>query len=240
MTWLLFSLGFHFYTKNPKWKARLKWAAIFIFLFFSNSVVFSKFCGFWEIPGTRLEQVKAHDVAIVLGGMAEYNSDINALSIRRQGDRLIHAITLYKKGLVKKLLISGDSGFITDRGLHEAKQMKELLITWGIPETDIITEEKSVNTHENAELTVKLLRQKYPELKRVILVTSGIHMRRSLACFEKEGLKCSAYSTDLYSSQSGNYYWDQYFIPNFSVMLDWSKLMKEVTGYIAYDIVGYI
>lgn len=172
--------------------------------------------------------------------MAEYNSDIEALSIRRQGDRLIHAITLYKKGLVKKLLITGDSGFITDRGLHEAKQMKALLLDWGIPETDLITEEESINTHQNAEYTVRLLKQKYPELKRVILVTSGIHMRRSLACFEKEGLKCSAYSTDLYSNQSGIYYWDQYFVPNFSVMLDWNKLMKEITGYVAYDVVGYI
>lgn len=217
----------------------MKWTALFLFVFFTNTVIFSEFCSLWEIPGTKLNDVKHHDVAIVLGGGFEYNSDIDALSIRRQGDRLFQGVTLYQTGKVDKILISGDSGYITDRGLHEARQIKEVLVLWGIPEKDIITEEKSVNTYENAFNTAKLLRQSHPHIESYILVTSGIHMRRALSCFEKQGINCTPYSTDLYSSQNGGYYWDQYLIPNVDNLVIWNKLFKEIVGYAAYATAGY-
>lgn len=218
----------------------MKWAGIFIFFFFTNSFIFSEFCRLWETPGTRTSKVKQHDVAIVLGGMFEYNSDLDNLSIRRQGDRFIQAVTLYKENKVRKILISGDSGYIVDRGLHEAKQTKELLIKWGIPESDILTEEKSINTHENAKMTKSLLDRSYPEFNSFILITSGIHMRRAIACFENEGLNCTPFSTDLYSNQTRNYFWDQYIIPDIDNLTQWNKLLKETFGYLSYDIVGYI
>jgi len=238
--WMIVAFGVFMFTKKPKWKSIGKWTSIGIFLIFSNTVIFSFFCKIWEIPGTTLNSAKKHDVAIVLGGMFEYNGDLDEISIRRQGDRLFKAISLYKTGKVEKLLISGDSGYLGERGLHEAKQVKALLITWGIPETAIITEEKSVNTHENAVETAKILKQSYPHYNKFILVTSGIHMKRSLACFEAEGISCTPFSTDLYSNQSGNYYWDQYLIPNADTFILWNKLFKEVVGYFSYSIVGYL
>jgi uncharacterized SAM-binding protein YcdF (DUF218 family) len=238
--WMITSLGIYFYTKNPKWKKRSKWSALIVFVFFTNTVIFSEFCRLWEVPGTKIENVQHHDVAIVLGGMFEYNSDIDEISIRRQGDRLFQAITLYKTGKVDKLFISGDSGFVTDHGLHEAKQVKEVLIKWGIPEQDILTEEISINTHENAKETKKVLSTSYPHMDKFLLVTSGIHMKRALGCFEKQGMSCTPFSTDLYANQNRNYYWDQFLIPNVSTMETWNKLFKEIVGYITYDIVGYI
>lgn len=238
--WLILCIGLYIFWKNPRWKKALKWTSVGIFVFFSNSVIFSLFCGLWEYPGIKESQLKQHDVAIVLGGMSEYNNDLNVLSIRRPGDRIFQAITLYKKGKVKKILISGDSGHLTKRGLHEARQMKEVLVTWGIPETDILTEETSVNTHENARNTVQLLNRSYPELKSFVLVTSGIHMRRAMGCFQKEGLKVTPYSTDLYTNQTKNFLWDQYLIPNFGNFGLWKDLFKEIVGYTVYDIAGYI
>lgn len=218
----------------------MKYLSIGIFLFFSNSLFFSEACGKWEIYGTKIKDVKHYDVGIVLGGMSEYNNDLKELSFRRQGDRLFQALTLYHTRKIKKILISGDSGHITDRGLHEAKQMKELLIKWGLPEEDIITEEISKNTHENALETAKILRRDYPEIKSHLLITSGIHMRRSRACFERQGLKCATFSTDLYANRTGHYHWDQYIIPNVENFGQWHKLFKEMIGYIAYDMKGYI
>lgn len=238
--WMITAFGLFMFSKKAKWKRIGKWGAIGIFVFFSNIVIFSSFCKMWEIPGTTLKSTQKHDVAIVLGGMFEYNGDLDEISIRRQGDRLFKAVSLYKTGKVEKLLISGDSGYIGDRGLHEAKQVKEVLISWGIPETDIITEEKSVNTHENAVESVKILKQSYPHYKRFLLVTSGIHMKRALACFKNEGLECTSFSTDLYANQSGKYHWDQYIVPNIDAFILWNKLFKEIVGYISYSIVGYI
>lgn len=238
--WLAVCVLLLLFWKNPRWKKQLKWTALGIFLFFSNSVIFSEVCGMWEYPGTPISKVKKHDVAIVLGGMAEYNNDLKVLSIRRPGDRIFQAITLYKKGLVKKILISGDSGHLTDRGLHEARQMKKVLVSWGIPKEDIITEEHSVNTFENARETKKLLDRSYPELKSFLLVTSGTHMRRALGCFQKQGMECTPYSTDLYTNLTGNYFWDQYLIPNPDNLYQWRNLFKEMVGYVTYDVVGYI
>ncbi|MCR9173587.1 MAG: YdcF family protein [bacterium] len=238
--WLMLCLGLYIFWKNPRWKKTLKWTSVGIFFFFSNSVIFSLFCGMWEYPGIKQSQVKQHDVAIVLGGMSEYNNDLGVLSIRRPADRIFQAITLYKKGKVKKILISGDSGHLGDRGLHEARQMKEILVQWGIPEQDIITEETSVNTHENARNTCKLLRKSYPEFKSFVLITSGMHMRRAMGCFQKEGLKVTPYSTDLYANRTKNFYWDQYIIPNVSNFSVWQDLLKEMVGYAVYDIAGYI
>lgn len=238
--WMMIAFGFFLFAKTSRWKSIGKWSAISIFFLFTNTFIFSVFCKLWEVPGTPVNQLENYDVAIVLGGMFEFNSDINELSITRQGDRLIKAISMYKVGKVEKLFISGDSGYLTDRGLHEAKQVKELLISWGIPETDIITEETSINTHENALETSRILKQSYPHYNRFVLITSGIHMNRSLACFEKEGIKCTPFPTDLYANQSGNYQWDQYLIPNGEVLFLWHKLIKEVVGYISYSIVGYI
>ncbi len=238
--WFVLFTALYIFRPQSRWRNKFKWAAIIVFVFFSNSVIFSEFCRLWEVPGQHSSNFEKHDVAIVLGGMAEYNSDINELSFRRQGDRLMKAITLYKTNKVSKILISGDNGYLTDRGLHEAKQAKALLIQWGIPKQDILTEEKSVNTYENAKYSVQLLKNKYPELNKVILVTSGIHMRRARACFAKQGLVCTPCSTDLYANQSRNYYWDQYFIPSLDNFIQWNKLLKESFGYMAYDMIGYI
>jgi uncharacterized SAM-binding protein YcdF (DUF218 family) len=172
--------------------------------------------------------------------MSQYNNDLDVLSIRKEGDRVFQALTLYKSGKVDKILISGDSGYITDRGLHEARQMKAILVKWGIPTQDIIAETASKNTHENAKNSSRLLQQSYPHLKSCILITSGIHMRRAMGCFQKQGMTVTPYSTSLYANRSGNFFWDQYIIPDVSNFSQWHDLLKEIVGYAVYDIVGYI
>ena len=239
-TWLVVAVFGAFLWKKEKGRKRFKWTALILFLFFTNTVIFSEFCRLWEVPGKKIGDVKRFEVGIVLTGMAEYNTDLNVISIRRGGDRIWQAITLYHEGKIKKILISGDSGYITDRGLHEAKQMKEVLIGWGIPEIDIITEEKSRNTYENAVETKKLLNRSYPHFTKFILITSGSHMKRAKGCFDKAGLKCDTYYTDLYTGPNRNYFWDQYFIPSVSNFENWNHLMKEVIGYQTYDLIGYI
>ncbi|MBI1836248.1 MAG: YdcF family protein [Flavobacteriia bacterium] len=239
-TWFITSVFCAFFLKNEKWKKRFKYIAVFVFFFFSNTVILAELMRKWEVHGTRFENTKIYDVGIVLGGMSEYNSDLDVLSITGHGDRIWQAITLYKKGKIKKILISGDSGYITDRGLHEAKQFKKVLVEWGIPANDLLVEEKSKNTHENAVETQKVLNRSYPHFTKFLLITSGSHMRRSLACFNKVGLKCDSFSTDLITGPHRNYFWDQYFIPNQDAMGQWNKLIKEWIGYFVYDLVGYI
>lgn len=237
--WIVVSVVAYFLFKQPKWKKRALITSVCLFLFFTNTVIFSIFCRMWEVPGTPIDKIKHHDVGIVLSGMAEYDNSMKRLSIRRSGDRIWQAITLYKTGKIKKMLITGESGYVSDRGLKEAQQFKELLIQWGIPSSAILTEEVSKNTHENATESKKVLDDN-PELRSYLLITSGTHMKRSLACFEKVGLKSTPFSTDLHTSTNQHYFWDQYIIPDVSNLDSWNKLTKEWIGYVSYWMMGYI
>ncbi len=229
-----------FFLRNTVWSSRFKWTSIALFTFFTNSFLLLECTRLWEIHGKKPPEIGTHQVGIVLTGMAEYDNNLDRISIRRGTDRLWQALTLYHMGKVKKILISGDHGYISDRGLHEAKQFKQVLIGWGIPATDILTENVSRNTHENAVETKKLLQKNYRINQPFLLITSGRHMRRSLACFESVGLNCVPYATDLYTGPHRSYFWDQYFVPNVENFSEWNALLKEVVGYIAYDMAGYI
>jgi len=237
--WLIISGFACFYFRNRSWRKYAIILTSFIFIFFSNSFLFLTAASFWEVEGVKLKDVKHHDVAVILGGMSGYNNDLERLSFGQEADRLMQGISLYHGSKVSKILISGDSGYLTDHGLHEAKQIKELLLDWGIPEEDILTEEISKNTHENAIETKKTI-EKHPEIKSILLVTSGIHMKRALACFKKQKLECTPYSTDIFTNKTKNYYWDQYLIPNQTNFIHWNKLIKEIVGYYTYAIMGYI
>jgi uncharacterized SAM-binding protein YcdF (DUF218 family) len=240
-SWLMISLILFFFLKNSKWKKISKITFITILLFFSNSMIFMEFERMWEIHGTPIKKMtKKYDVGIVLGGMFEYNSDLQELSCRRGVDRIWQAINLYKAGIIKKIFISGGSGYVTDRGLSEASQAKEVLIKWGIPEKDLIIESISKNTYENAVETKKVLTRSYPHIKKCLLITSGQHMRRSRAIFKKQGFTFDTFSTDLYTGPKRAYYWDQYLVPDAQNISDWSGLIKEWIGYVTYALVGYL
>ena len=53
----------------------------------------------------------------------------------------------------------------------------------GIPENDIIIENKSRNTHENAFYTAQLFEKNGFSKSNNLLITSSMHMRRAQACF---------------------------------------------------------
>ncbi|MFK8046734.1 MAG: YdcF family protein [Crocinitomicaceae bacterium] len=214
--------------------------SIIVSLFFSNTVIFLEFVRLWEIEGVRIENIEHHDIGIVLGGMAEYNNDLDRLSLRRGGDRIWQAIQLYKTGKIERILISGANGHLIDKGLNEALQLKQDLVRMGIPKGDIITESVSKNTHQNAVMTKEIIDQ-MPKKQSVLLITSAIHMKRAQACFKKAGFSgFDVFSTDHFTGRTRGYVLDQYIIPDIFTFAIWNQLIKEWIGYLVYDMIGYI
>lgn len=72
----------------------------------------------------------------------------------------------------------------------------------GVPDSVIITEEKSRNTRESATYTKQLLHQLNMRSKTILLVTSAFHIPRALGCFRKVGLKLDGYGVDYYNGDS--------------------------------------
>lgn len=238
--WILISALVYLLVRNTKWKKRAKITLFTCLFFFSNTFIFLEFERLWEVHGTPIKKVKNYEVGIVLGGMFEYNTNLKDLSVRRGADRIWQAISLYKQNKIKQILISGASGYVSERGLKEAKQLKQTLVTWGIPEKDIICETKSKNTYENAVECKKILNRSYPHIKKCLLITSGQHMRRARAIFKKQGFHFDTFSTDLYTSPERTYFWDQFIVPDAETLSNWNGLIKEWFGYTTYAIMGYL
>lgn len=239
-TWLFIGLLIYLISKKNRIKKIAKWISLFCIIFFSNTFIFKEFVRIWEVESIPIDNINDFDVAIVLGGMFEFDQYSNRLSARRESDRLWQTLNLYHKGKVGKIIISGDHAYLSDRGLHEAIQISELLISWGIKSTDIICEKTSMNTHENAVECAKIIHQQYPHFEKILLVTSSYHMKRANACFNKENLNCLGYATDQYTNGKRHYNWDEFIIPNVDNFSHWFVLLKEWIGYLTYWIVGYL
>lgn len=232
--WILFV-----WKRKTKYRKRLLISAISVSIIFTNTFIFKEFVRLWEVPGTRIENLSFHETAIVLGGMFEYNNDLDVLSVRRGGDRIWQALSLYHRGKIKYILISGAHGFVTDRGLDEVRQLRDELLVWDIPAEHILIDSISKNTYENAVESVKVLENKGLTQGNVLLITSATHMKRAWACFNKAGLKTTPFSTDHFTGPKRSYHWDEFIIPSISTTNDWSRLTKEWVGYVMYKIMGY-
>ncbi len=74
-----------------------------------------------------------------------------------------------------------------DTGVSIAEVMKDVYVNWNVPEDKIIVENRSRTTLENGEFSIQILKEKGYE--NIILVTSALHMKRSVKCFENRGMK---------------------------------------------------
>jgi uncharacterized SAM-binding protein YcdF (DUF218 family) len=240
VVWLAVILILTWLVQKPIWKRRLRFLYGVFFFLSTSSIVIREAQRLWEDTGVAIEDVDSHEIGIVLGGIAEYNNDLDRLSLRRGGDRIWQAMNLYHSGKINKILISGDNGHLEDQGLHEAVQFKENLILHGIPAEDILTESKSRNTYENAFMTKELLDSLYSERPSCVLVTSGTHMKRSLAIFKKLDFEVTPFSTDHFTGEERNYYAVDWLVPNPACLVEWYRLNHEMFGYIVYKFKGYL
>ena len=107
-----------------------------------------------------------------------------------------------------------------------------------IPDSAMIIENESKNTYENAVFTKKIL----DSLKingNFLLVTSGYHMRRSMAVFKKAGYKnLTPYVTNRVSGIR-RFSFDHLLIPNQDALFTLQILIHEWLGYLVYKIRGY-
>lgn len=76
----------------------------------------------------------------------------------------------------------------------ESSGMRQFMLDLGVPAAALLTEERSHNTQENAEMSDKLLRER--GIQQVLLVTSALHMRRAVHLFEQQGLVVHPVATD--------------------------------------------
>ncbi|MEC9209110.1 MAG: YdcF family protein [Bacteroidota bacterium] len=205
---------------------------LFIFYFFTNSFIADSCSRLWEIP--RVHPKETYDVGIVLGGIANYDKITKTHNFNKYADRIIDAQQLYHQGKIKKILISGGNGVLFNDGYIEANAMRDYLLLNQIPDEDILIENTSRNTKENAFNSAKILKKKYPNGK-ILLITSANHMKRAQFCFEKANIKTTAFPTDCTTSYT-NFSIEYLFLPRVDAFEVWEDLIHEWIGYIVYKI----
>lgn len=238
IVWIFILLVWSLLTKDSGKKKRLRIAAVAVLLFFSNRFICDRTMHVWEINVTPPPKAGSYDAIIVLGGISSWDDQYNRIQFSRANDRLMQALALWKAGVAPKIIFTGGSGSVRHPEHLEGKFVLGYLRSLGIPDSALVFEWQSHNTHENATMTKPLL-QKYAPGGKYLLVTSAFHMRRSLGCFEKEGIHVTPYSTDRYS---GPMKWDldYLFIPDSEPLNDWEVLFHEWVGCITYKLAGYM
>jgi uncharacterized SAM-binding protein YcdF (DUF218 family) len=111
------------------------------------------------------------------------NAEVIVLLGGGSHDRYERAVALFNDGAAPRIIISG---------YGDCEINRSLLTNAGVPARAIQLENQSKTTRENAQFTIRLLREQ--KAKRVIIVTSWYHSRRALACFEHYGPEIQFYS----------------------------------------------
>ncbi len=128
------------------------------------------------------------DYVIVLG--AQVRGTRITKSLRK---RLEKACEYLDENPDTVVIVSGGQGKGED--LSEAQCMKDYLIEYGISEERIIMEDKSVNTAENIEFSMKKIKEhSTKESPEVGVVTNNFHVYRAVAVCKKSGYEISGIS----------------------------------------------
>lgn len=247
LTYLLMPLGLclalalaAFLVKNRRWKRVLAWAALVVFLVFSNKTLGTWLLRWHEPSPVALQSLQGpYDAAIVLGGVTKSRQPRDRVFLSEGADRLFHPLMLYKKGLVKKLVLSGGGAKLMGKkhARTEAERMAEVLRYAGVPQEAILLEKASRNTYENARNTAQLLQNQKPG-GRYLLVTSAFHMPRARACFAKAGLRVAPFPVDFRAGPIRPR--PESFLPSTQGLRTWSLLLHEWMGLGVYWLVGYV
>ncbi len=112
--------------------------------------------------------------------------------------------------------------------------MRDALVQLGIPASRIVVQTESRTTHEEAALDVQMLTPLH--INRVIIVTSEIHMRRSLGTFRAEGLAAiPAIARDPYVARS----WHDWIVPGDLGLIMSGSVAHEIIGIVGYAAQGW-
>lgn len=172
------------------------------------------------IGNAKLNLTTPSVIVVLGGGITDFNT-VEQPHITSYS-RLVAACRLYQNARENKqpctILVSGKGNSVTT---SEAVLFRKILIDMGIPDSDIIEEDKSANTYQNAKYSGAILQKRISS--QVYLVTSGFHLKRALLLFETFGVKPVPYPSDIINTKITVF-------PNSYNCAFTSFMLKEIIG----------
>lgn len=128
------------------------------------------------ITEDEAKEIKDIDCILILGAGVRGNNPSPMLE-----DRLLQGIELYKRGVAKKIIMSGDHG---SKNYDEVNVMKNFAIEHGVPSEDIFMDHAGFSSYESMYRAKEIF-----GVKTAIVVTQKYHLYRSLYIAKQLGIK---------------------------------------------------
>jgi uncharacterized SAM-binding protein YcdF (DUF218 family) len=188
--WLVMVLGVIWLIWRRKWRSAIWLAApsVLIFLVGSTPLV-NAVVARAERPQALADtnRLAEADVVVTLGGgyyLSE--NDILGFSLSAGGSRVLTAVELVRRGKAKALVLGGSVPLTGKPGVVVTALVQEWVRAWGLTTVAVTNLGLCANTHDEAlRFKEMCARQGW---HKVILVTSALHMPRSVAVFAAQGI----------------------------------------------------
>ncbi len=153
-------------------------------------VVLTAFGSFMAVYGNNDNVTYEEETVIVLG--CGIRGERVSVGLARRLDK---AYEYHLKNPDAVIIVSGGQGPQED--IPEALAMKRYLAEKGVPEEQIIMEDKSTSTKTNLNYSHRIMKEKGLSSSSVVFVTNSYHVYRTSAYAKDEGLEASHLGTDI-------------------------------------------
>ncbi|MGE5548710.1 MAG: YdcF family protein [Solirubrobacterales bacterium] len=176
------------------------------------------------------------DGILVLGGAVDPGmTEARGLpALRDSAARMTTFVALARRYPNARLAFTGGNGGLTPGALTEAEVAAQLFESLGLDRSRVVYENRSRNTWENAVLTRELMAPRAGETW--ILVTSALHMPRSVGCFRRAGWPVVPYPAHYQTRPHHRPSLEGIDLADELVLLD--RATHEWMGLLAYHVMG--
>ncbi|HIK16934.1 MAG TPA: YdcF family protein [Leptolyngbyaceae cyanobacterium M33_DOE_097] len=234
------------------WRKRPRRAAIPVALALAVLLIGSNgWLAGWLVRSLEMQHVPSGelptaDAIVVLGGCTRPASAPRPwVDLSEEGDRVLQGIRLYQQGKAPKIIFSGGRIDWHGGGTPESQDMATIATAFGVPTAAILQDPTSLNTRQNAVNVQQILKRE--GMRRVLLVTSAMHMPRSLRIFQKLGIEAIPAPTDfLYTEEEQGWLSSTSEAISLNVLPDADRLrvitraLKEYVGTFVYWLRGWV
>jgi len=186
---------------------------------------------------------QADCILILSGGILGRIPPRPTVEVADAGDRVLYGAHLFRQGKAPQIICTGNvaTGGVAAR--PAAEDMAELLEEINVPKDSILTETNSEDTHQHAKNLYPMFQTR--GFKRVLLVTSAMHMPRSVGTFRRlcPGIDFIPAPTDFRVTERIPAPWYHQLtalVPTPRHLLDFSEVMHEYLGMAYYRLHGWM
>jgi len=182
-----------------------------------------------EIP---LATVEPADAVVVLGGiLSPKRTGSDQANWAESVERFDSGVALVLAGKAGRLVFTGAKMPWEDRLTTEGEELRREAIARGVPPEKILVTREIDNTATEAQAVADLM--KADGWKRVILVTTGWHMPRSVLLFRRAGVDCIPFPVDFRTDPTRGVSLID-FVPKAEAWLLTETAIREGYGYVFY------